>query len=235
MAISLSPAISLSQSVETNSSVEYDLGDGLNTDLIKDQKRREAQKIRDICTESLENIVKCGLANSEMKLGAFFGAAKHQDNLGNFYYFGVFNKRPNPEKALKWIYRAALQNSNTAQFKMYVFYSDDELQAASIDKPRIHWLTESAKGGYAYAQYALGYNLYKGNLIEKDVEQGIRWMLKASAAGNVFAKQKISSIYLSSLDTLKQYKISDDKGKRKSGLICLTLQKSSPTLLDSQN
>ncbi|HNZ31082.1 MAG TPA: tetratricopeptide repeat protein [Smithellaceae bacterium] len=55
---------------------------------------------------------------------------------------------------------------------------------------------KSALDGDARAQFLLGSMYMRGNHIEKNYEEAIKWLTKAAEQGNVNAKIQLGSIYV---------------------------------------
>jgi len=184
-------------------------------DQLLTRKNNEVRRLKKLCNESIKNRAQCKLTVMETRTGAELGKAKQQDDLGNFYYFALIGDKPNPGEALKWYHHAAQQNSHQAQYKLYQLFNDKQLQDASIHKSRLDWLTESAEGGFASAQFKLGLHLYEGNLGKKNVKRGVHWMRKASASAHNKASRSLIFLYFESLNTLSNFKTADNAEKKK--------------------
>ena len=56
-------------------------------------------------------------------------------------------------------------------------------------------LREAAKNGDAAAQYSLGCRYYKGNGVEKDMSEAVKWLRKAAEQGNASAQYNLGLCY----------------------------------------
>ena len=162
--------------------------------------------LKEVCSSSAYHRIRCTMETTRIRISAQLGNAKSQDELGNFYHYGVFSKSPDlsPDfnKAIRWYRLAANQGLSTAQFKLYNQYSEQQLIEAGVNEPRIHWLTESAKNNHTFARTALGKEYIKGELIEKNTTAGLQWLHAAALANDSHAANYLNHVYASSVATL---------------------------------
>ncbi len=74
-----------------------------------------------------------------------------------------------------------------SQYQMYTVYNRgyDSIAADSVSALRM--LRLAAQSGHKEAQNMLGYRLYKGDGVERDIEEGLSWLEQAAIAGHLKA------------------------------------------------
>lgn len=118
------------------------------------------------------------------------GIVDAQSRLG-YYYSG--------EKSVYWFEKAAEQGDCDAQSQLGQYYRNID-----IDKS-IFWLTRAAEQGDRDAPYLIWY-IYKEMGGVKNLEEGVRWLIKAAENGIDYAQTKLVDCYLDGVGVEKDYK-----------------------------
>jgi flagellar biosynthesis GTPase FlhF len=124
----------------------------------------------------------------QMKL-AKKGNAEAQFKVGEMYEAGRGVKK-NMQEAMKWINKAAAQGNNAASYKL--LYHDLEKNGINTDnKTQLVALKSAAHAGDGYAQYYVGLMHSRGVGLEKNNDQALDWLGKASLVGVTAAEAEI--------------------------------------------
>jgi TPR repeat protein len=114
------------------------------------------------------------------------GHAKAQVVLGAYYYVGEEEIEQNKEEAIKWFRKAAEQGNIEALASLVLFCED---------KNALRTLMEIAGDGDMEAQCYLGDAYLKGNGIEKNVSEAIKWLSQSSEQGHAGASETLYHMY----------------------------------------
>lgn len=87
-----------------------------------------------------------------------------------------------PDKAIGLLTEAANRNDQCAVQRLYIAYEFGD--GASADpKLAMYWLKRGAEIGVANMQYIFGRRLIDGNDVEKDFEEGMKWIRLSANQG----------------------------------------------------
>lgn len=88
---------------------------------------------------------------------------------------------------LRHISAQAEEGDAESQYQMYTVYNRgfDSIPADSVSALRM--LRLAAQGGHKEAQNMLGYRLYKGDGVERDIDEGLSWLEQAAVSGHLKA------------------------------------------------
>ncbi len=111
------------------------------------------------------------------------GDAEAQYNLGAMY-FGQ-----NPEKAIAWLTKAAVQGYSHAFTLLGSIYGHGTGGVALDTQKAAQWYRQGADGGDAQCQYTLGYMYAEGTWVPQDDAQANYWLEKAMASGKLAQEQ----------------------------------------------
>ena len=124
----------------------------------------------------------------QMKL-AQKGNAEAQFKVGEMYEAGRGVEK-NMEEAMKWINKAAAQGNSAAGYNL--LYKDLEKNGLNADnKTQLVALKSAAHAGDGYAQYYVGLMHSRGIGLEKNNDQALDWLGKATLVGVTAAEAEI--------------------------------------------
>jgi len=124
----------------------------------------------------------------QMKL-AQKGNAEAQFKVGEMYEAGRGVEK-NMQEAMKWINKAAAQGNSAAGYKL--LFNDLEKNGINTDnKTQLVTLKSAAHAGDGYAQYYVGLMHSRGVGLEKNNDQALDWLGKASLVGVTAAEAEI--------------------------------------------
>ena len=137
-----------------------------------------------------------------------FEAAAKKDNPEAQYMLGICYSKgrgveQDKEEGLKWYQKAADQDFAKAQLALATLYHDggrgfekDEDNAESLATKAVPGLKKEAKAGDELAQLLLG-GCYLGGLgVEKDEEEGVKWVRKAANQDLAKAQALLGACYM---------------------------------------
>lgn len=135
--------------------------------------------------------------------------------LGKVYLQGLCVEK-DIEKAIHYLKKSAEQKNSFAMYQLAkIFMSDvqhqDPLQA-------IQYLKEAVLAGNEFAQIALGQELLKGEIIEKNIDEAILLLSQAADKNNMFAQYILGKLFLFGKD------VPQDKEKAKEYLELSAMQ-----------
>ena len=131
------------------------------------------------------------------KLGAKRGNGMSQFKLAEFLILGrPEGTEPDVNTALKWYDAAAKSRNPQALFRMGVFYLDGMGPIRKDDEKAAKYFYESAKLGYAQAQYNLACLFSEGRGVMKDEAAALFWYLQAAKKGDAASARTIGIFYL---------------------------------------
>lgn len=131
------------------------------------------------------------------KLGAARGNSMSQFKYAEFLILGrPEGEEPNMPEAVKWYQLAAKSKNPQALFQMGVFYLDGMGPIKKNPEKAAEYFYESAKLGYAQAQYNLACLFAEGRGILKDEAAAMFWYLEAAKNGDAAAARTIGLFYL---------------------------------------
>lgn len=113
-----------------------------------------------------------------LRKSAEAGWMRAQLDLGGIYYAGGHGVKPDARQALQWFTRAAAQGSREAEVFLGLLHYEGLLGKKNVETALRHWKT-AAEAGIAEGQYRLGRILAQE---EKTRQEGVEWLVKASAA-----------------------------------------------------
>jgi TPR repeat protein len=122
---------------------------------------------------------------------AKYGDARYQFAFGLLCWFGIgtVNQR---KVAIDWVKRAAEQHCEQAAYALYFLLRAEDAR----DLVAIEWLQDSARAGFAPAQFRLGVNYEQGHEVEKSLDKAVEWIKKSSDQGYLPAMHHLASMYL---------------------------------------
>jgi len=132
------------------------------------------------CSSSL---VRSGEADASSVFSSCSGKARDgdaiaQNNLGDFYYYGLGVPKDVPA-ALEWYRKAALQGESDAILRLgEMYYSGKDVSQDYIEAEK--WYRMGAERGLLMAQEKLGDIYYEGLGVRQDYAEAMRWYLRAS-------------------------------------------------------
>lgn len=106
------------------------------------------------------------------------GLLRAQLDLGGIYYAGGHGLEPDARLAYDWFTKAAAQGSKEAEVFLGLLHYDGRLGQKDAESAMKHWRI-AAEAGIAEGQYRLGRLLAQD---EKSRQEGVDWLVKASAA-----------------------------------------------------
>lgn len=155
---------------------------------------------------TLELTMKQFLKSEEEKLleKAEDGDANAQFTLGCKYYFSGDRPKYSFTEARRWFKKAAGNNHPDAQYVLGLICSEENIEPHDLSEAENYFL-EAAKLGHYEAQYELGKMYFLGKGVDRDIQEGIKWLEKAAAEqDNIKASLDLAEIY------------ADGKGTRRS-------------------
>ncbi len=127
----------------------------------------------------------------QMKL-AKKGNAEAQFKVGEMYEAGRGVEK-NMVEAKRWINMAAAQGNKAAGYNL--LYKDLEKNGVTKDnKAQLADLQKAARGGDGYAQYYVGLMHSRGVGVNKNSENALDWLGKASLVGVIAAESEIARV-----------------------------------------
>ena len=131
------------------------------------------------------------------KLGAARGNSMSQFKYAEFLILGrPEGNEPDMKTALKWYEAAAKAKNPQALFRMGVFHLDGLGPIEKNEKKAAEYFYESAKMGYAQAQYNLASLFAEGRGVMKDDAAALFWYLQAAKNGDAASARIIGLFYL---------------------------------------
>ena len=104
-------------------------------------------------------------------------SAKEMNDIGLCYWYG-HTVPLNYDEAFKWYQRAAENKDNSAEFNLYICYSQGTGGKKDMAEALI-WLRKSARHNDARAQYTLGEMYYIGGKLRRNSYHSRCWLKKA--------------------------------------------------------
>lgn len=106
------------------------------------------------------------------------------------------DEREERRAVLERVSAMAEQGDPESLYQMYTVYNRgfDTIPADSVKA--ITMLRLAAQGGHKEAQNMLGYRLYRGDGVERDVEEGLAWLEQAAIAGHLKAAGNLGYLLL---------------------------------------
>jgi TPR repeat protein len=133
---------------------------------------------------------------SELKAKADGGCLVSMNHLGDVLRKGQLGLPESPEIAARWYQRAAKEKHADAQYNLALcHYSGTGVQ---VDDPMCHaLLLEAAKQDHAKAMTHLAQHFLtgQGGVDAPDYKEGVRWLRKASTAGDKTAQFNLGNVY----------------------------------------
>ena len=121
------------------------------------------------------------------------GHAEAQFRLGVMYLNGL-GVTKDPQQAIYWLEKAALQGSVGGQYTLARFYLQD--RSGSRDEAlALQWFQRLAERGYVPAQYQLGMMYERGRGTDKDLLKARQWIQRAAENGHEGAIRKLVQAY----------------------------------------
>ena len=131
------------------------------------------------------------------KLGAVRGNPMSQFKYAEFLILGrPEGNEPDIQAALKWYESAAKARNPQAMFRMGVFYLDGMGPIGKDPQKAAKFFYDSAKMGYAQAQYNLASLFSEGRGVMKDDAAALFWYLQAAKQGDTASARTIGIFYL---------------------------------------
>ena len=125
-----------------------------------------------------------------LKKSAGQGFPEADYNLGLIYFNG-WGVPKDPKEAAQWFRKSSRSGVSQAQS-----FLRGLLESGSVppDESDLKDLKDLANRGDAQAQYIIGSFYYKGNGVQKDLEEAETWLIKAAESGNVNAQNTMDQI-----------------------------------------
>lgn len=158
-------------------------------ELSDEEYKRELSMIR----LKYENLMSLSLRKNIKKAKRGEAAAQYQ--IGEFYA-EPNTKHTDYREAVKWYGFAARQGNSRAKFEMGRIFDSEKIEGREMKPYGIRYFKELADDNYPTAQYILGMKYYMGDGLEKDLEKGVHWLLKAAYQGIVEAQVQLGDIYM---------------------------------------
>lgn len=99
----------------------------------------------------------------------------------------------NLEKGISYLERSASQGNEYAKYRLAKEYLNIDSKAYD-PKKGISYLNELAEGGYEWAQLKMGCEYIKGEHVERNYFQAMKWLEKAVDQGNVYAEEILNDL-----------------------------------------
>jgi TPR repeat protein len=116
--------------------------------------------------------------------------ASAQFNLGCYHDYGMKGLPKNKKLAVEWLAKAAEQGHDRAQFNLAVIHRDGD--GVKVDsKEAAKFFKASAEAGHIPAMTEYGSALCVGRGVPLDLDAGVVWLEKGSAAGDPVAKSQL--------------------------------------------
>ena len=132
----------------------------------------------------------------ELKAKADGGCLDSMNHLGDVLRKGQLDLPESPEIAAKWYQRAAKEKHAQAMYNLALcHYSGTGVR---VDDPMCHaLLLEATKQGHAKAMTHLAQHFLtgQGGVGEPNYKEGVRWLRKASTAGDKTAQFNLGNVY----------------------------------------
>lgn len=135
-----------------------------------------------------------GSLNARLEAEAKRGDSTAQAALGRLYLYGSAGVR-NPEAAMQWFERAAVQGEPEGQYHVAYAFGQGEADHEH-DWSRAFDLYEQAAGtGHAASQFALGFLYYVGRGTEQDFVESAKWYREAARQGFPSAQFNLAGLF----------------------------------------
>jgi uncharacterized protein len=128
-------------------------------------------------------------ALQDLKSDAEKGVVEAQFILATMYANGRGVPQDN-EKAFRWFYRVAKIKSTTLKVGML----KNNYKHKNVPQ-ELKFLSNDAESGIAIAQWKLGLEYFKGQVLSQDNEQAVKWYRLAAAQGNSDAQYALGVMY----------------------------------------
>lgn len=113
---------------------------------------------------------------------------------------GAFSSRQEPRlsdaEMLDMLLRQADDGDADALYKLYFIYSEGFDTVTPNFPKAIEMLRAGAEAGSSDAQNLLGYKLFSGDGMERDVDQALGWLEQSAGAGNLTAASNLGYLLL---------------------------------------
>lgn len=124
---------------------------------------------------------------------AELGFAGGQCNLARCYANGI-GIPVNAAEAARWYLKAAEQGHVESEYWMgWLYQTAEGVPQRDVAESR-KWYLKAAERGYGPAQYNLGISYLEEGEGERDRQEGINWLKRAAAQGNVNAQRVLSDL-----------------------------------------
>ncbi|MDR1954462.1 MAG: sel1 repeat family protein [Candidatus Methanoplasma sp.] len=110
------------------------------------------------------------------------------------YYEGGIGVKTDMKKAAEWYAKAAEQGDTFAMERLGIIYNHGSAEMPADPGTSFKWFLEAALGGMLGAMYYVGVYYLEGYGIEKDKEEGMKWLRLASSSGSEDAKELLSHL-----------------------------------------
>ena len=106
------------------------------------------------------------------------------------------------EQTLELLRAAAEQDHHKAQYYLYMHLIRGQFDGEELapTAEALDWLEQAAKGGYVYAQNAMGVIYHNGFGVEQDMAKAHTWYALSAEQGNSFALLNLGNIYHLGMD-----------------------------------
>jgi len=132
--------------------------------------------------------------------------------LGTSYQFGKGVQR-NDKLAEQFLLKATNRKNFFAQYQLYRLYLDSNSTVFNLQKG-LDLLYHAAQNGDDVSQNFLGATLLKGEIIDKNEEEAIRWYKLAAEQGNMYAQSNLSGYYYEKEDFEEAFKYALESAKQ---------------------
>ena len=163
--------------------------------------RKAANKGNNEARNSLAYLYMEGLGVEQDTEKAFklFKVAATAGNLNAMYQIGVcfeagVGTRVDLKKASEWYTKAAERGDTFAMERLGVIYSLGSAELPEDPALSTEWFIQAALGGMLKSMLITASNYLEGYGIEKNEEEGIKWLKLASSGGDEEAKKMLSDI-----------------------------------------
>jgi hypothetical protein len=111
------------------------------------------------------------------------------------YLLDKDNAEYNPNEAVKWLLKSAMQDYSVAQYKLGRLFLEGKEVKKDVDYA-IKWLEKGVEEHNMYAQYLLGKTYLKGEDVPKDIPKAVDLLLSSAEQGNKYAQYTIGKLFL---------------------------------------
>lgn len=160
--------------------------------------------------ERLPNRLKTGLMWLEK--AANLGSIDTQNSLGWLYEYPEYsseglNLKQDITKAVYWYKKAAENNDIFSMYSLANLLGDENQEKVYNIQKANSWYKKAADLDYDSSQYQYGLNAFNGNGMEKNIDEGLKYLRLAGHNNNYLAQEALGIIYCSGLNIEKDTQV----------------------------